>query len=80
MYHKPNLSSEVPLTKSGRTPSVTGLALQRKARGPDPRKFLVVGGEIRAAAPSEDADLVNSFLSPCKTVDSQTRSKLVAIW
>lgn len=77
MYHKPNPSSEVPLTESGRTPSVTGLALQRKARGPDPRKFLVVGGEIRVAAPCEDTELMNSFLSPCETVDSQTRSKLV---
>ena len=77
MYQKPNPSSEVPLTPSGRTPSVTGLALQRKARGPDPRKFLVVGGEIRAAAPDEDAPLLNSFLSPSETTDARTRSSMI---
>ena len=37
----------------------------------------MIGGEIRAAAPDEDAPLLNTFQSPCETTDSRTRSKMI---
>ena len=77
MLPKPNPSSAPPLTPSGRTPSVTGIALQRRDRGPDPRKFAIAGGKIQSAAPVEDAALIESSFRASGEVPSQSHPQLV---
>ena len=77
MLPKPSPSTAIPLTESGCTPSVTGIALQRIAQGPDPLKFVIAGGKIRASTPSEDAALVGITLEATDGKDSRERSKLV---
>ena len=59
MNLKPS-QSPAPLTQSGLTPSVTGLALQRIAAGPDPRKFVIAGGKIQGSMPEDDLENVTA--------------------
>ena len=77
MLPNPNQSPAPPLTPSGRTPSVTGMALQRRARGPDLRKFIIAGGEIQSAEPIADAALLESTFPVLENLGPQTHSKVV---
>jgi len=60
MFSKPSLTPSS--SESGRTPSVTAIALERIARGPDQSKFVIAGGRIEAASPSEDAQLIEASM------------------
>jgi hypothetical protein len=76
MFSKPNQSA-IPLTKSGQTPSVTGLAMQRMAQGPDPLKFAIAGGRIRVSTPNEDSALIGLTLENTEDKCPKERDRLV---
>lgn len=77
MLTNKNFSTEVPLTPSGLTPSVTALAANRKSQGPDSREFVLAGGQIRTTASGKDAALFELNLNSVDDLDPETRSKLV---